>query len=108
LGTITLIGERHIAQYDVIYTQYPCMAASIFEVAYHDTRSYINPEVSMPKAEMVRYAWAVYGSKRKYNQVVSNDKRYESYRKQHLYHRRLLLYDYSLQNKTKISYDIEE
>ena len=48
------------------------MAASIFEVAYSDTQSYINPEVSMPKAEMVRYAWAVYGSKRKYNQVVSN------------------------------------
>ena len=53
LGTITLIGERHIAQYDVVYTHYPSMAASIFEVAYSDTQSYINPEVSMPKAEMV-------------------------------------------------------
>lgn len=28
LGTITLIGERHIAQYDVVYTHYPSMAAS--------------------------------------------------------------------------------
>ena len=34
LGTLTLIGERHIAQYDILYTQSPQMAASIFEVPY--------------------------------------------------------------------------
>ena len=67
LGTLTLIGERHIAQYDILYTQSPQMAASIFEVPYSHTQSYINPEVTMPMAEMARYAWAVYGSGRKYN-----------------------------------------
>ena len=71
LGTLTLIGERHIAQYDILYTQSPQMAASIFEVPYSHTQSYINPEVTMPMAEMARYAWAVYGSGRKYNQIVS-------------------------------------
>ena len=30
LGTITLIGERHIAQYDVLYTEEPGQAAAIF------------------------------------------------------------------------------
>ena len=97
LGTITLIGERHIAQYDVVYTHYPSMAASIFEVAYSDTQSYINPEVSMPKAEMVRYAWAVYGSKRM-KAIVNNIYTIGDY----------FFIDYSLQNKTKIAYDIEE
>lgn len=29
LGTLTLIGERHIAQYDVLYTQSPGMASNI-------------------------------------------------------------------------------
>ena len=103
LGTITLIGERHIAQYDVVYTRYPNMAASIFEVAYSDTQSYINPEVSMPKAEMVRYAWAVYGSKRKYNQVVSH-----AHGMKAIVNNIYFFIDYSLQNKTKIAYDIEE
>lgn len=42
LGTLTLIGERHIAQYDILYTQSPQMAASIFEVPYSHTQSYIN------------------------------------------------------------------
>ena len=108
--TITLIRRAwHIAQYDVVYTHYPSMAASIFEVAYSDTQSYINPEVSMPKAEMVRYAWAVYGSKRQYNQggvrnahgmkaIVNNIYTIGDY----------FFIDYSLQNKTKIAYDIEE
>ena len=71
LGTITLIGERHIAQYDVLYTEEPGQAAAIFEVPYTHTQSYINPEVTMPMSEMARYAWAVYGSRRKYNQIVT-------------------------------------
>ena len=82
LGTITLIGERHIAQYDVLYTEMPGQAATIFEVPYTHTQSYINPEVTMPMSEMARYAWAVYGSRRNI--------------------------DYSLRNRTKIPYDIEE
>ena len=49
LGTITLIGERHIAQYDVVYTRYPNMAASIFEVAYSDTQSYSTPRYRCPR-----------------------------------------------------------
>ena len=48
LGTVTLIGERHIAQYDVLYTEVPGQAATIFEVPYTHTQSYINPEVTMP------------------------------------------------------------
>ena len=48
LGTLTLIGERHIAQYDIVYTECAANAASIFQVPYSDTQSYINPEVSMP------------------------------------------------------------
>ena len=71
LGTITLIGERHIAQYDVLYTEVPEQAATIYEVPYTHTQSYINPEVTMPMSEMARYAWAVYGSRRKYNQIVT-------------------------------------
>ena len=108
LGTITLIGERHIAQYDVVYTHYPSMAVSIFEVAYSDTQSYINPEVSMPKAEMVCYAWAVYGSKRKYNQVVSNAHGMKAIVNNIYTIGDYFFIDYSLQNKTKIAYDIEE
>lgn len=108
LGTITLIGERHIAQYDILYTQSPGMAASIFEVPYNHTRSYINPEVSMPMAEMARYAWAVYSSDRKYNQIVTKAHGMKAMVNNIYAVGDYFFIDYSLQNKTKIPYDIEE
>lgn len=108
LGTLTLIGERHIAQYDIFYTQSPQMAASIFEVPYSHTQSYINPEVTMPMAEMARYAWAVYGSGRKYNQIVSRAHGMKAVVNNIYAVGDYFFIDYSLQNKTKIAYDIEE
>ena len=108
LGTLTLIGERHIAQYDILYTTSPNMAASIYQVAYSDTKSYINPEVSIPMSEMARYAWAVYGSKRKFNQVVSKAHGMKAVVNNIYSIGDFFFIDYSLQNKTKIAYDIEE
>ena len=108
LGTLTLIGERHIAQYDILYTQSPQMAASIFEVPYSHTQSYINPEVTMPMAEMARYAWAVYGSGRKYNQIVSRAHGMKAVVNNIYAVGDYFFIDYSLQNKTEIAYDIEE
>ena len=108
LGTITLIGERHIAQYDILYTQSPGMAASIFEVPYNHTRSYINPEVSMPMAEIARYAWAVYGSRRKFNQIVSDKNGIRAYINNIYSIGDYFFLDYTLKNRTRIAYDIEE
>ena len=108
LGTLTLIGERHIAQYDVLYTQSPGMASNIYNVSYDDLKSYINPEVSMPMAEMARYAWAVYGSDRKFNQIVSNEHGMKAVVNNIYSVGDYFFIDYSLRNKTKIPYDIEE
>lgn len=108
LGTLTLIGERHIAQYDIHYTTEPTNAESIYNVPYHHTQSYINPEVSMPESEMARYAWAVYGSNRKYHQVTSYAHGMKAVVNNIYSIGDYFFIDYSLQNKTKIAYDIEE
>lgn len=108
LGTLTLIGERHLAQYDVVYTATPTRAASIYQVQYSDLQSYINPEVSMPKSEMARYAWAVYGSDRKFNQLVFSANGMKAIVNNIYSIGDFFFIDYSLQNKTKIAYDIEE
>ena len=108
LGTVTLIGERHIAQYEIVYTREPGSAASIFHVPYSDTESYVNPGVSMPVSEMARYAWAVYGSKRKFHQVVSNTHGIRATVNNIYSVGDYFFIDYSLRNRTKIPYDIEE
>lgn len=108
MGTLTLIGERHLAQYDVVYTAAPSRAASIHRVPYTGLDSYINPEVSMPQSEMARYAWAVYGSGRKYNQVVSKANGMKAIVNNIYSIGDYFFIDYSLQNRTKIAYDIAE
>lgn len=108
MGTLTLIGERHLAQYDVVYTAAPSRAASIHRVTYAGLDSYINPEVSMPQSEMARYAWAVYGSGRKYNQVVSRANGMKAIVNNIYSIGDYFFIDYSLQNSTKIAYDIAE
>lgn len=108
MGTLTLIGERHLAQYDVVYTSAPSRAASIHRVPYAGLDSYINPEVSMPRSEMARYAWAVYGSGRKYNQVVSKANGMKAIVNNIYSIGDYFFIDYSLQNSTKIAYDIAE
>lgn len=108
MGTLTLIGERHLAQYDVVYTAAPSRAASIHRVPYAGLESYINPEVSMPQSEMARYAWAVYGSGRKYNQVVSKANGMKAIVNNIYSIGDYFFIDYSLRNNTKIAYDIAE
>ena len=108
MGTLTLIGERHLAQYDVVYPAAPSRAASIHRVPYAGLDSYINPEVSMPQSEMARYAWAVYGSGRKYNQVVSKANGMKAIVNNIYSIGDYFFIDYSLQNSTKIAYDIAE
>ncbi len=108
LATLTLIGERHMAQYDVIFTCIPKYAASIHHVPYRDTQSYVNPDVSMPESEMARYAWAVYGSNRKFNQITSNAHGMKAVVNNIYSIGDYFFIDYSLKNKTKIAYDIAE
>lgn len=108
MATLTLIGERHMAQYDIHFTHAPARAASIHHVPYSHTESYVNPDVLMPESEMARYAWAVYGSDRKYNQVVSKAHGMKAVVNNIYSIGDYFFIDYSLQNKTKIPYDIEE
>ncbi|MBD5195055.1 MAG: conjugative transposon protein TraN [Bacteroidales bacterium] len=108
IGTVTLIGERHLAQYDVVYTSNPQRAASIIHIPYSQMESYINPDVSMPESEMARYAWAVYGSDRKYNQIVSKKHGMKAVVNNIYSVGNYFFIDYSLENKTKIPYAIDE
>lgn len=108
LGTITLIGERHIAQFDIIYDHSARNAESIFNVSYDQMQMYSNPDVSMPQSEMAKFAWAIYGSKRKFNNIRSrsNGIRGEIYNIYSIGD--YFFVDFVLENKTNIEYDIDE
>ena len=108
LGTITVIGERHLAQYNVIYAAGPNKADALYNVQQEDMKNYTNPQVGMPEGTMARYAWAIYGTGRKFydlhtsaygiKAVVNNIYSIDDY----------FFIDFSLYNDTKIKYDINE
>ena len=62
----------------------------------------------MPMSEMARYAWAVYGSRRKYNQIVTRAHGMKATVNNIYAVGDYFFIDFSLRNKTKIPYDIEE
>lgn len=57
---------------------------------------------------MARYAWAVYGSRRKYNQIVTRAHGMKATVNNIYAVGDYFFIDFSLRNKTKIPYDIEE
>lgn len=108
LGTVTMIGERHMAQFDLRYEPLPSKANAIYEVTYEDTYNYSNPEVKMPESEMVRLAWTAHDSKRKFNNI--REQQYGI--KGEVYNIYTIgdyfFIDFKLTNLTNIPYDIAE
>ena len=84
-GTVTIIGERHIAQLNVIYTKGPKKANSVYTVTRDDIRDYTHPEVSMTQGDMARAQ-------------VNNIYTVGDY----------FFIDFSLENKSNVKYDIAE
>lgn len=107
-GTITVIGERHISQFNVVYTKGPAQANAIYNIPQEEMKPYTNPDVLMPQGDMARYAWAIYTSQRRFNNikksaygikaVVNNIYTVDDY----------FFIDFSLYNNSKIKYDIDE
>lgn len=108
LATITVIGERNIALYDLVYTTNTQLASPLFYIPSYDLNSYLNPSVKISQHDMNRYAWAIYTSGRKFYNITS--KAYGlTMRINNIYAvSDYFFIDFSLQNHTNIKYDIEE
>ena len=107
-GTITVIGERHLAQFDVIYTTGPAKAYSVYSIQMDEMKRYNNPDVLMPESQMANYAWAIYGSGKKFNNIHSQRYGIKAVVNNIYTINDYFFIDFSLYNNTKIKYDIDE
>lgn len=107
-GTITVIGERHIAQFNVVYTKGPAKAHSVYNITQDDMRQYTNPDVSMTQGDMARLSWSIFTSRRhKYG--ISSTLYSIKARVNNIYTvGDYFFIDFSLKNCSKIKYDIAE
>ena len=108
VGTITVIGERHLAQFDVVYTAGPACASSIYHIQLDEMKRYKNPDVLMPESEMAAYAWAIYGSQPNYNNIHYTANGIRAVVNNIYTVNDFYFIDFSLYNRTKIKYDIDE
>jgi conjugative transposon TraN protein len=108
LGTITVIGERHLVQYNVVYAPGPAKANALVSIPKEDMMRYDNPDVLMPRSEMAKYAWAIYGSSRKFYNIHSSAYGIKAVINNIYSVNDYFFIDFSLYNSTKIKYDIDE
>lgn len=107
-GTMTVIGERHIAQFNIVYVKGPARANSIYNIDLLDTKRYNNPDVLMPESDMARFAWSIYGTPARFHNIT-----YRKYGIKAVVNNIYSIGDYffidfSLYNNTKIKFDIDE
>ena len=107
-GTITVIGERHLTQFDVIYTSGPAKAYSVYNIQLDEMKQYKNPDVLMPECQMAAFSWAIYCSGKKYNDIHSEAYGIKAVVNNIYTVNDYFFIDFSLYNKTRIKYDIDE
>ena len=107
-AVVTVIGERHIAQYKLVYSVLPNIVHTRFTIPYCDTQEYQNPDVQMSVAEMSRYAIRMFNAKRTVTNIHSKKDKMKAWVNHICSAGDYFFIDFSLENKTKIPYDISE
>ena len=104
----TVIGERHIAQYKLVYCSQSCFVHTRFTIPYCDAQDYTNPDVQMSVAEMSRYAIRMYNAKRTVENIRSKKDKMKAWVNHICSAGDYFFIDFSMENKTKIPYDISD
>ena len=64
-GVITIVTERFLVQYMLVYTSDISKVYTRFNIPYSDLRSYMNPETNLTKSQMYDYAHRMFISDNK-------------------------------------------
>lgn len=68
-GVVTIITERFMVQYMLVYTSDLSKTYTRFNIPYADLRSYMNPETNLTKSQMFDYAHRMFVSNKAYYAV---------------------------------------
>ncbi len=107
-GVITIITERFMTQYLLVYTPDISKAYTRYTIPYEDVTSYLNPEVSMTKSEMYDWCYKMVVSDKKYYDVSTKDKLMTVTLNNIYTLNKYFFIDLSIFNKTNIQFDIDQ
>lgn len=108
LAIVTIVTERYRTQYALLYTTRMREAVTDKEVLLQEREAFNNPSVSMPLADMARFARRIWNSPAKIRNVASKEHRMVM-RLNNIYSvGDYFFIDFSIENKTNIRFDIDE
>ena len=107
-GVVTVIGERHIAQYRLVYRDCMLLADPRYTIPGWGLQEYTNPDVQMSMGEMSRYAFRMFNAKRTVTNIHSKKDKMKAWVNHICSAGDYFFIDFSMENKTKIPYDISD
>jgi conjugative transposon TraN protein len=105
---VTLIGERHLVQYNLVYKKALSMVSTLYKASYEDMESYQNPDVDMSRAEMEACAWKVFNTRRQFYNIRNSACGMTAQVNNIFSAGDYFFIDFSLRNRTNIPYDIND
>lgn len=108
LAIVTIVTERYLVQYALIYTTRLQEAVTDMEVQMEEQQPFHNPAVSLSTEDMYRFARQIWTSPARYRDV-SNRKHRMIMRLNNIYAvGEYFFIDFSVENRTDIRFDIDE
>ncbi len=107
-GVLTIITERFMVQYLLVYTSDLSKTYSRINIPYSDLKSYINPQVSMTKSSMYDYAYNMFVSDEHFYDVSTVQNKMQLKLNNIYTMDRYFFIDISLFNKSNIMFDVDD
>ncbi len=107
-GVLTIITERFMVQYLLVYTSDLSKTYSRINIPYSDLKSYINPQVSMTKSSMYDYAYNMFVSDEHFYDVSTVQNKMQLKLNNIYTLDRYFFIDISLLNKSNIMFDVDD
>ena len=106
-GVITIVGERYLTQFLLVYTDELEKVYSRYNIPYNDVRSYLSPESGMTRSQMYDYAYQMFISPNRFYNVSTKDFGLRTTLNNIYTMEKYFFLDVSILNKTNIQYDID-
>jgi len=108
MGTVTLIGEKNIKYYNMVYCDDPQKCTTLKTVEPNELQFYSNKNTTMSESVMADMAWSVANTKRKFHHVTAEKYGVKAWVNNIYTVNDYFFIDFSLKNKTNIKYDVDE
>lgn len=108
MGVVTIVGERTLTQFTLVYTEDPTRATSQYKCADDDAISYLNPSVDMTRSQMYEYAWHIMNTPNRFYDVSNRANKLKISLNNIYTTGNYFFIDVSVKNTSRIQFDIEE